>query len=184
MLGVRARRWRPGYRPAFAERMRHRGIRGMLVSSKGAWPQLRILASIHCPIQGSKSTRHSAVTLGRPNIQKREIDKEADGAPPVSSVECLLLGKEGHAGRSANHPRPPYDGLRTMSAIWTPGNTAQRPTWARSGHSFVRANLQVRLHAARTKMGNFLRHQGSAGALNFWKSLELCRTVRVGFHRP
>jgi hypothetical protein len=33
-------------------------------------------------------------------------------------------------------------------------------------------------------MGNFLRHQGSAGALNFWKSLELCRTVRVGFHRP
>src|ERR1700733_14412945 len=49
-------------------------------------------------------------------------------------------------------------------------NPAKRVrAWARSGHSFVRANLQVRLHAARTKMGNFLRHQGSAGALNFWK---------------
>ena len=32
--------------------------------------------------------------------------------------------------------------------------------------------------------GNFLRHQDRAGALNFWKSLEVCRTVRVGFRRP
>ena len=30
--------------------------------------------------------------------------------------------------------------------------------------------LKVRLHAARTKVGNFLRHQDRAGALNFWKA--------------
>src|SRR6202162_2675344 len=69
--------------------MRHRGAR--FPKMRGAWPQLRIPASIHCPIHGSKSTRHGGVTFGLPNTQKAEIDKAADGTPPVSSVECLFV---------------------------------------------------------------------------------------------
>ena len=54
----------------------------------------------------------------------------------------------------------------------------------RLGTRAVADVLKVRLHATRTKAGNFLRRQDRAGALNFSKSLEVCRMVRVGFRQP
>ena len=75
---------------------------------------------------------------------------------------------------SIAHPKPP---------VRFPSDQAIRLRIANGKIRPVADVLKVRLHAARTKVGNFLRHQDSAGALNFWKSLEVCRTVRVGFHR-
>ena len=127
-----------------------------------------IAKSLHLTVRQAKELK---MALVQPGARRRHgrLDNRAD------ALMQILLDSDCRVYLDALATANAGEGRLGMERSCKFGVDGSRP---------VADVLKVRLHAARTKVGNFLRHQDRAGALNCWKSLEVCRTVRVGFRRP